>query len=179
MRRIGIAVILSLVCATATAGNRSDKIRALMEAQGLVKTFEQQIEANREHTRKMAEEMIEKELSTVTARADIQARFKEAARDYVEAAQSPFTAQDIIEAWGKYYGAKFSDEELDQLLNFYRSPLGQKDVIASREALVPYTAEFQARYKPILEKATQEFIDRIQAIVKTCQCKKQVESAGT
>ena len=73
---------------------------------------------------------------------------------------------------GKYYGAKFSDEELEQLLMYYRSRLGQKDAIASREALVPYTAEFQKHYKPILEKATQEFLDRLQAIRKECNCKK-------
>ena len=174
-----IAVVMSVVCAAASAADRSEKIRELMEAQGLVETFEQQIQAGREHTRKMADEMVGKVLSTLNPPPEFQAKFRDATRDFVEAAQSPWTARDIVEVWGKYYGAKFSDEELDQLLKYYRSPLGQKDAIASREALVPYTAEFQARYKPILDKATQEFLDRLKAVGKECNCKKPVESGGT
>jgi hypothetical protein len=173
-----MAVVLSVVCAASSAADRSEKIRELMEAQGLVETFEQQMEAGREHTRKIADEMVGKVLSTLNPPAEFQTKFKDAARDFVKAAQSPWTAQDIVEVWGKYYGAKFSDQELDQLLKYYRSPLGQKDAIASREALVPYAAEFQARYKPILEKATQEFLDRVQEIGKECNCKKRVESGG-
>ena len=178
MRRICIAVVFSLVCAAAPAADRSEKIRELMEAQGLVEMFEQQIQAGREQTRKMADEMIVKVLSTLNPPPEFQAKISDATRNFVEAAQCPWTSRDIVEVWGKYYGAKFSDKELDQLLKYYRSPLGQKDVIASREALVPYTAEPQERYKPILDKATQEFLNDLQVIGKECNCRKGAESGG-
>lgn len=172
-------MVLSAAWAVASAADRSEKIRELMDAQGLAQTFEQQIQAGKEQTRKIAEDMTAKMLSTLNPPAEFQAKIRDAARDFVEAAQPPWTARDIVDVWGKYYGEKFSDAELDQLLKYYRSPLGQKDVIASREALVPYTAEFQARYKLILEKATQQFAERVRAIVKHCNCKKRVESRVT
>jgi hypothetical protein len=167
-----------VVCAAASAADRSEKIRELMEAQGLVETFQQQLKAGREHTRKMADEMVGKVLSSLNPPVEFQVKFRDAARDFIVAAQAPWTARDIVEVWGKYYGAKFSDEELDQLLKYYRSPLGQKDALAAREALIPYTTEFQARYKPILDKAMQQFLNRLQAISKECNCKKRVEAGG-
>jgi hypothetical protein len=177
--RICIAVVLSAACAVASAATRSEKIRELMEAQGLVQMYEQQIQAGREHTRKIADDTVGKMLSTLNPPARVQTRIRDAARAFVLSAQPTWTARDIVEVWGKYYGAKFSDEELDQLLQYYRSPLGQKDVMASREALVPFTAEFQARYNKILEKATQAFAERLQAIVRDCNCKKRHETGGT
>ena len=170
--RICIAVFLFAVCAAASAADRSEKVRELMEAQGLVQMFEQQLQASHERSWTLANQMMEKMLSNLNPPPDFQAKFRDAAGDFIKAAQAPWTGQDIVEVWAKYYGAKFSDEELDQLLKYYRSPLGQKDALASREAVGPYTAEFQARYKPILEKATQEFIERLQAIVRDCNCKK-------
>jgi hypothetical protein len=171
--RIGITVILWLVCVAASAADRSEKVHDLMEAQGLVQMFEQQLHAGREQTQRQAELTLEKMLSTLNPPAEFQAKLRAASSDFVKAALPPWTAKDIVEVWGKYYGSKFSDEELDELLSYYRSPLGQKDVLASRDALGPYTAEFQERYKPILEKATQEFAERLQVTVKECNCKKK------
>ena len=54
---------------------------------------------------------------------------------------------------------------------YYRSPLGQKEVLASREALVQYSAEFPQRYESVLGKVTDDFIKRLQALVVKCNCK--------
>ena len=143
-----------------------------MELQGLVKMFDQQLQSSRERCRSMANQMLDKMLATLNPPEEFQGKFRQAAAEFVEAAQAPWTGQEIVEVWSKYYGAKFSDEELNQLLKYYRSPLGQKDVAASHEALGPYQAEFQARYQPVIDQATQQFIKRLQAIIKECNCKK-------
>ena len=36
----------------------------------------------------------------------------------------------------------------------------------------PYQAEFRERYKSVMDQATQQFIKRLQAIIKECDCKK-------
>jgi hypothetical protein len=86
--------------------------------------------------------------------------------------QSPLTARDLVDMWAKYYGAKFSDDELDGILKYYQSPLGQKEVLASREAMTDYRQELQQLYDPVLKKATDDFIKRLQEIVVRCNCKK-------
>ena len=170
--RIFIAVALFLVSRAATAADRSQKIRELMEAQGQVEMFQHQIQVGREQTQKRADQMLEQVMSTLNPPEVVKDKFRDAVRDFLKAVQSPWTAQDIVDVWAKYYGAKFSDEELDQLLTYYRSPLGRKDAIASREALDPFFGEFRDRYKPIFDKAMQEYLGRLQAIVKECNCKK-------
>jgi len=176
MRRSSVrmltALFLCAICAVSDAADRSEKIRELMELQGLVKMFDQQLQSGREQSRDMANQMLDKMLSTLHPPQEFQDRARQAAQEFVVAAQAPWSGQDIVDVWSKYYGAKFSDPELEQLLTYYRSPLGQKDVSASHEAIGPYTAEFQARYKPILDSATQQFIERLQAIIKDCNCKK-------
>ena len=143
-----------------------------MELQGLVKMFDQQLQSSRESTRSTANQVMEKMLASLNPPEEVQGKFRQAADEFIEAAQAPWTAQEIVDVWSKYYGAKFSDQELDQLLKYYRSPLGQKDVSASHEAMGPYQAEFQERYKPVMDQATQQFIKRLQAIIKECNCKK-------
>jgi hypothetical protein len=143
-----------------------------MEAQGLVQTFDQQIQMGREHTRTLANQMIEKVLANFDPPPAFQTKFKGAMNEFIKDAQPPWTGKEIVDVWSKYYGASFTDDELDQLLAYYQSPLGKKDVLATREALVSYTAEFQKRYNPIIEKATQHFIARVQAIGAECNCKK-------
>lgn len=170
--RILAVMLLCAVCSLSRAADRSEKIHELMELQGLVKMFDQQLQSGRENTRNTANMMLEKMLASLNPPEEFQGKFRQAAAEFVEAAQAPWTAQEIVEVWSKYYGAKFSDEELDQLLAYYRSPLGQKDVAASHAALGPYQAEFQERYKPVMTQATEQFIKRLQAIIKECNCKK-------
>ncbi|MHA6844586.1 DUF2059 domain-containing protein [Ralstonia syzygii] len=78
----------------------------------------------------------------------------------------------MVAIWSRLFGAKFTDEELDQLIAFYTSPLGQKEVAASRDALPAFDQLFQARYKPIQERATAAFLQRIQQLKTECRCDK-------
>jgi hypothetical protein len=54
---------------------------------------------------------------------------------------------DAVLAWGRFYSQGLTDQELDAILAYYRSPLGQKDVRASQAAL----PQFQ---KYLIEKQT-------------------------
>jgi hypothetical protein len=170
--RVLVVMFLCAVCSLSQAADRSEKIRELMELQGLVKMFDQQLQSGREHARSMADQMLDKMLTSLNPPEEFKGKLKQAAEEFVEAAQTPWTAQEVVDAWSKYYGAKFSDNELDQLLKYYRSSVGQKDVTVSHEALVLLQAEFRERYTPVMDQATQQFIKRIQTITEECNCKK-------
>ena len=172
--RIVAATLLSAICAVSQGADRSEKLHELMELQGVAQTVDQQLQSSRERTQQMAHQTLDKMLSTLNPPEEFRRRFTEASDEFISAAQTPWSGQEVADTWTKYYGAQFSDKELDQLLKFYKSPLGKKDVAAVHEAMGPYTAELHARYKPILEKAIQQFIDRLQVIVKECNCQKEV-----
>jgi hypothetical protein len=89
----------------------------------------------------------------------------------VEAVEVPWTAQEIVNVWARAYGPSFTDEELDQLIAFYSSPLGQKDARVSQEGLPKVSRHFEERFQPILEAATRKYASEIQRIAKEC-CRK-------
>jgi hypothetical protein len=83
------------------------------------------------------------------------------------------TAADFVAMWSQAYGSKFSDAELDGLLAYYRSPLAQKEVQVTREALTQVSERVQAQYRPILDAAVAHYVERLKAIVTDCHCAKQ------
>ena len=103
---------------------------------------------------------------------EFQKRFKGAADKFIAEIESPFTADDVVEQFAKSYAPVFSDSELDQLLTYYKSPLGQKDVAATKKALPIVSAYFAERYQPIQRRAVQNYIVELERIVKECKCTK-------
>lgn len=171
MIRKGIAVVVGLMLATsALADSREEKVQKLMEAQGLVKLFDQSLARSREYGRKQAHEMMAQMLSGLNPDEPFRKRFQEAMESFMNELQPPWGAQEIVQTWGQVFGAKFTDEELDQLIAFYSSSLGQKEVAASREAMPAFSQLFQDRYKPIQERAIAKFIDRAKLIAQECRC---------
>ena len=116
--------------------------------------------------------MLSQILSGLNPPEQYRSKFKEAAQKFAEEARSPLTASEIVSKWSDLYGSKFSDAELDQLLAFYTSPLAQREVVVSKESLAQLTVQLQEQYRPIMESATKAFIERLQAIVKDCNCRK-------
>lgn len=168
-----LAIVLGLgICVGASASERTEKIQVLMDAQGLTQTFEQQMTAGREQTKMQADQMLQQIMNGLRPNPEFEEKFKVAYLDFVEAMQAPWSSSEVVKVWAKYYGSRFTDSELDQLIAHYRSPLGQKEVIAGREAMAQFSAEFRERYQPIQQGATQAFIERIQQIVRECNCRK-------
>jgi hypothetical protein len=84
-----MAMFLCAVFTVTYADDRSEKVRELMEAQGLVETFQQQLQAGRERTRNMANQMLDKMLASLNPPAEFQAKFRDAAGEFIQAAQAP------------------------------------------------------------------------------------------
>jgi hypothetical protein len=150
--------------------DRAEKLARLMEAQGVAQSFEQQMRMAQEACEKQADDMISQMFTRFRITPEVEAKFKQAASDFITAAQPTWTGKDVAEAWAKYYGADFTDAELDQLLAYYTSPLAQKEISASRAALVQFNTHFMEQYQPVLASATEAFIQRMQAIVEECDC---------
>ena len=171
--RKGIASVVGLMLATsALADSREEKVQKLMEAQGLIELFDQSLVSGREYGRKQADQMLDQMLSGLNPDATFRKRFQEVMDAFMSELQPPWGAQEIVQTWGQVYGEKFTDDELDQLIAFYSSPLGRKDVAASREAMPVFSQVFRDRYKPIQERATAKFVDRVKLIARECRCKR-------
>ena len=100
-------------------------------------------------------------------------KMTQAANQFIDEAQSPVTAADIVAIWSDAYGSKFTDAELDGLLAYYQSPLAQKEVQVSRQAMTTLSERALAAYKPVMDAAIANYISRLKVIVGNCHCAKQ------
>lgn len=172
VRTVFVALAALAVSFPTFSADRDEKIRALMEAQGLLGAFEQQLQLSKEHGRKQSEQVLNQLMSGLNPSPKFVERFRSATDEYIKALEPPWTAQDIVNVWAKYYGSRFSEQELDALLTHYSSPLGRKEVIATREALPKFGEHFAALSGPVLERATKAYIERLQLIARECNCRK-------
>ena len=173
MKHALLALCLACAALSASAADRASKIRALMEAQGLLQMFDQQMAMGRQQSRQQAQKMLDQFTANLEMPPDFDARFRDAFDEYMKALESPWGPQELVDVWADRYGRHFTDNELDQLVAFYTSPLGRKEVAASQAALPQFTDHFAELGKPIAEKATQTYIQRLQAAAKACRCAKK------
>lgn len=170
--RIIVLFLSILVSSTCFAADRTEKIRTLMEAQGLDQMFQQQIDSGRLEQRKQAKAALGQIMAQLKPTKEFDARFRSAFDEFLKSVETPWSAQDIVAVWAKAYGERFSDQELDDLVAYYTSPLGKKDVMAAQEALPELAGHFSALTKPLLERATHNFLERLQLLTQECKCGK-------
>lgn len=168
-----VLLVLFLMFGNPTyADERTDKIRDLMEALGLLEMWSQQMEMGKEQSETMGQQLIDQMMSQLNPNEEFQERFTVAFNNFMSKVETPWSAQEIVDVWASYYGPAFTNEELDQLIAFYTSPLGKKDVRVTKDAMVSFTNHFQAAAQPIMEAATNEYVQDLQIIAKECNCAK-------
>jgi hypothetical protein len=122
----GLLSLVLLFCATnVTADDRTAKIHALMEAQGLVEMFDAQMQYGRVHGGEQANQMLDQLLTGLDPPSEFQERFNAAVTAFMKDVQAPWTAQDIVDEWGRAYGKHFTDDELDTI-GFLHITAGQE-----------------------------------------------------
>ena len=164
--------VLLVFSASSFAADRTEKIKTLMEAQGLLQMFEQSMEEGKKRQKTEMQRMLNQVMGPLKPNKEFDVKFRAEVDRFNQALAAPWTAQEIVDLWAKSYGAHFTDAELDQLVAYYTSPLGKKDVAAAQAATPELSQQLYVRYIPVLERATADFIQRLDALVKECRCKK-------
>ncbi|MFV1984081.1 MAG: DUF2059 domain-containing protein [Thiohalomonadales bacterium] len=171
MRKI-IFYLLFFISMSSFANERTEKIATLMKTQGLLEMWQQQLDMGKIAGEKQAKEMIDQILIQINPDKKLKESFEIAFTKFISKIQGNWIAQEIVEVWAKFYGAKFSDSELDKLISFYTSEIGQKDIQASKLALVEFSKYFQDKSKPIMDNALKEYVSELKIAVKECKCPK-------
>jgi len=131
-----LAFVLALVFATplsAADDARQQKIAELMRTIKLQDMLEQQIAQSRASYVAFGKKMFAQFQDQIAPNADPaqKARMDVVLQRYFERAASLWKAEDLAAIWSERFGRDLSDDDLDQILAFYRSPVGPKIVAAS------------------------------------------------
>ena len=150
----------------------TEKVKTLMEALGLIDMWSQQIEFGRARNEEMGQQALDQVLSQLNPDEEYRERFTNATNSYLKKFETPWSAEEIVEVWAGYYGPNFTNEELDQLIEFYTSEIGQKDVAVTKQTLSEFSEHFQRETQPIFENAFREYIEELGTIARECNCQK-------
>lgn len=159
-----IAIVFFLISCDASAQSRDEMLQQLVEATGLAEILDQQIEVQRKSTQETMRGTVDQIESQINPTPDYMEKFEAAFQEAASDLDPPWTTQEVASTWGVYYGKNLSDEELEQVLAFYQSPAGQKDVAATHQAMKEFSQHFAEAYKPVVEMAVSRFYAHLQTI---------------
>ncbi|MDR3055491.1 MAG: DUF2059 domain-containing protein [Zoogloeaceae bacterium] len=145
---------------------RQAKISEIVEAQGLLQTFQQQIDQAKLQAGDIGEDLY-RTLLRESGMSDEQEnpKLKQVLTQYLERCSKIFTAEELTEIWSRFYGSDLSEAELDEILAFYKSPIGKKDVAASQAALVSFSQILNTESQNRMDDAIGQLMADIKAAI--------------
>jgi len=162
-----IVLLLTTSYAFADDASKTAKLKELAKIQGLEEIIERQKSYSQEQVKIIAPKML-KEAKTQfpgLKKATL-AALENAYHKFLNASKPTWTTEDAVKAWSIYYGLHVTEEELDSILAFYKSPIGQKDAEAAKIAMQQWAIFIIEKNNATLEKAAQAYISELRAIIK-------------
>jgi hypothetical protein len=139
-----LAALLLTSAANADDVARQKKITQIIEAQGLHQMFQDQLNQSKaaatQHGREIFERIV-RELGDGAEKSN--PKFEAVFTKYIEKCASMWTAEELVAVWTRNYGRDLSEQDLDHILAYYKSPYGKKDVAASQAAMFGFAQVMQ------------------------------------
>ncbi len=156
-----IAALLLSTHAFADEASKRAKILKLAEAQGLEQMFQQQVDQSKTNLATLGRDLAAKAvLDSGQATGGKNPRVEKLIERTVERATHLLSAKEYADIWSRNFGKDLTEADVDQMLVYYKSPAGQKDVRASQLAMGSFTsaigAETQKRFKVLMDDLVKD-----------------------
>jgi hypothetical protein len=169
---IPLILSVSLLCgagvpvARGDESSRAAKVAELMQLTGLAQMMAQSRAMGQAAAQKTVQSMAEQALAKFpTIPPEKRARIEDAAKQFLRDVDSGFDQDDAVRAWGRFYSENLTETELDAILAYYRSPVGQKDVSASRAALPQFQHYMVEKRTAVMNTAVTNYTAALRSIV--------------
>ena len=84
---------------------------------------------------------------------------------YTKSANGGWTTSEAVAEWERLYGSELSAEDVTKVLEFYKSPVGQKDIAATKAAVPKWGAFFTQRSTDTMNRAMKAYVAEVEQIV--------------
>jgi hypothetical protein len=116
--------------------------------------------------RKMIQSMSEQMFAKFpTIPPEQRTRLEGAERQFQRDVENGFDQEDAVRTWGRLYSQSLTDADLDAILAFYRSPVGQKDVTATGAALPQFQHYIIEKNAAVMNAAVANYTAALRGIV--------------
>jgi hypothetical protein len=162
-----IATLLLSTHALANEASKREKIHQLAKAQGLERMFQEQIDQSKANTSKLGIEFFDKlaKDSGVEASPD-DPKVRELFVRFAEQSAALHSAKQLMDAWINAYGDDLSEADIDNMLRYYRSRLGQRDIHAAQSAMRSFSEAITKEQMARMTALSENLIKELKAISK-------------
>jgi hypothetical protein len=160
IRSLIIAVaLLTFSCPEVFAQeNRESLIRKIVEVQGVNKMFEEQYVQQRDAMTAQAKQIYAQIVEDVGEKEPEKSR--EVFLRFMRKSSEMISVSEMTNRWISHYGANLSEQDLKDILAYYKTEIGKKDIAATQAAMKPFTAwlllESQKRGEQVMAEFMKE-----------------------
>lgn len=176
MMRALIAAVLMLALAPAFASQstKDAKLAHLMELQGLNDVIRQQQEAGQKQAAQICADTLE-QLKKQMPDMDPQTTedIGKASQQFIADAKPTWTAEEAVAAYARFYGEQLGEHDLDQIIAYYESPVGKKDIAASHAGIPKWSAYLAEKNQAALKQATSTYVTSVKNAVERARARKK------
>lgn len=132
--------VLASATASADQATKASKLHDLMKLQGMEEMIQEQISAfdtRFADLKRQSWGATVKELSGCSQNCLNQA--KELHDRILDSFRPNWTPSEIVDKWMEIYGGKLTEADVDEVLAYTRSPIGKKDVAATKASVGEWT----------------------------------------
>jgi hypothetical protein len=135
---------------------RASLIRQIVEVQGVRKMFEEQYAQQRNAIAAEVKQIYTQIVASEEGKES--EKSKEIFIRFITKTSEIISISEMTNRWISYYGTQLSDKDLKDILAYYKTETGKKDVAATQAAMTPFTAWFLEESQRRGEKLLAEFI---------------------
>jgi hypothetical protein len=159
IKNLLVMALLTFSCGEAFAQEtRSSIVRQIVEVQGVRKMFEEQYAQQRNAIAAEARQIYSQIVTSDGGKES--EKSKEIFTRFMTKTLDMISVNEMTNRWIFYYGTQLSDKDLKDILVYYKTETGKKDVAATRAAMTPFTAWFlqesQKRGEPLMAEFVRE-----------------------
>ncbi len=171
MKNISV-VLLAMLSSFAIADQKMEKIEALLEAQSIPSLIQTQIQLSEAQGEINARKSDDLWRTKFNLSGKYLERLESSRNTLIAKTQTKVTPDDVANSFMKNYEKSLTPKELDEVIKFYNSPLGRKEQIARRQAMLDFMENLQKANEPIVQKAVEENAEELKRILIECKCAK-------
>jgi hypothetical protein len=152
----------SIFAGNAVGADKNSKILFLAKIQGLYEMVNEQYKANQT----ASEAYYKTEIAKINIiDPQLKKKITEALEAFViDLIKSSASTDSIVTKWAELYSKQVTEKEVDQIIKYYQSPIGQKDVLASKVAMsqwAEYIRQRDLKYQEIFTTKMQEKMNEV------------------
>jgi hypothetical protein len=166
IKNLIIVALLTFSCGEAFAQEtRASIIRQIVEVQGVSKMFEEQYVQQRDAMTAQAKQMYSQIVASDGGKESEES--KQIFIRFMTKTSEIISVSEMTNRWISYYGTQLSDKDLKDILAYYKTKTGKKDVAATQAAMTPFTAWFLQESQKRGDRLMAEFIREMENLDKS------------